>query len=53
MEKWSEEEMQEYEDYLDSLTMEEVEDELMFIQMIGKAKTEGKNIVYNESQYVC
>ena len=53
MHNWTKDEMEEYEDYLDSLSDLEFQAELKFIELIGKAKEQGKAIVPYESEYVC
>lgn len=47
----SQEEWEEYEDYLQRLTPEELKIELEWLDTIGKAKMRGCTIVPNESYY--
>ncbi len=48
---WSDEDWDEYEEYLLSLTAKELEIELKVLETLGKAKKEGKNIVPSETFY--
>ena len=45
------EEMEEYEEYLQELTSEELKIELQWLESIGEAKKRGSTIVPNESYY--
>ena len=53
MHQWTRDEMREYEEYLDSLTEDEFEIELKFLETLGKAKQAGKQIVPYESEFLC
>jgi hypothetical protein len=48
---WSDEDWDDYEEFLQSLNEEELENELKMLKSLGKAKKEGKNIVPNETFY--
>lgn len=48
---WSDEDWDEYEEYLSNLTCQELETELQLLQSLGKAKQMGKIIVPNDSLY--
>jgi len=48
---WSDEDWDDYEEYLQNLSAKEIEIELKLLQSLGKAKKEGKNIVPNETFY--
>ena len=45
------EEWQEYEEYLDGLTSEELKIEMEWLKSVGEAKMRGSFIVPNESYY--
>ena len=45
------EEWEEYEDYLQELTSEELKIELQWLESIGQAKRRGCTVVPNESYY--
>lgn len=47
----SQEEWEDYEDYLQELTQEELKVELQWLSSIGEAKKRGSFIVPNESYY--
>jgi hypothetical protein len=47
----TQEEWQEYEEYLEELTDEELKIELQWLESIGQAKKRGSTIVPNESYY--
>jgi hypothetical protein len=47
----SQEEWEEYEDYLQELTSEELKIELQWLESIGQAKKRGSTVVQNESYY--
>jgi hypothetical protein len=51
MSKWNDEDWDDYEEYLETLTCQELENELKFLESLGKAKKEGKTIVVNDSLY--
>jgi hypothetical protein len=48
---WSDEDWDDYEEYLQKLSAKELQNELQLLRAIGKAKREGKNIVPNETFY--
>ena len=48
---WSNEDWDDYEEYLQNLSANELEIELKLLHSLGKAKREGKNIVPNETFY--
>ena len=48
---WSDEDWDDYEEYLQNLSAAELEIELKLLKTLGKAKKEGKNIVPNETFY--
>ena len=48
---WSDEDWDDYEEYLQNLSAKEIEIELKLLHSLGKAKKEGKNIVPNETFY--
>ena len=45
------EEWQEYEEYLDELSAEELKIEMSWLKSIGEAKQRGSTVVYSESYY--
>ncbi len=45
------EEMQEYQEYLAELTEEELKIELQWLESIGQAKKRGSTVVQNDSYY--
>ena len=47
----SAEEWQEYEEYLDGLTSEELRIEMEWLKSVGEAKKRGSTVVYLESYY--
>ena len=47
----SAQEWQEYEEYLQELTSEELKIELQWLQSIGEAKKRGSTVVYSDSYY--
>ena len=47
----SAEEWQEYEEYLDELTSEELRIEMEWLKSVGEAKQRGSTVVYLESYY--
>jgi len=49
---WSNEEWDDYEDYLMSLSKEEFDIEIKMLESLGEAKKSGKNLVVNESFYI-
>ena len=49
---WTDEEWDDFEDYLMCLSDEEYEIEMKWIESIANAKMEGKTIVENESNYL-
>lgn len=48
---WSDEEWDDYEEYLQELSDKEIEIELKFLKALGKVKKQGKNIIPNQSYY--
>jgi len=47
----SQDELEEYQDYLQELTAEELKIELQWLESIGQAKMRGSTVVQNESYY--
>ena len=47
----SQEEWEDYEEYLQELTSDELKIELQWLQSIGEAKKRGSTVVPNESYY--
>ena len=48
---WTEEELQDFMEYLSEMSDEELQFELKLIESLGEAKKMGKNIVFNDSIY--
>lgn len=48
---WSDEDWDDYKEFLQNLSAQELENELKMLKTLGKAKKEGKNIVPNETFY--
>lgn len=48
---WNDEDWDDYEEYLSSLSCQELEIELQLLKSLGKAKKMGKIIVPNDSLY--
>jgi len=49
---WNDEDWDDYEEYLQSLSAKELEIELKLLETLGKAKKEGKIIVPSETFYI-
>jgi hypothetical protein len=50
-ESWSDEDWYDFEEYLQGLDCQEFKDELKFMEMLGKAKKSGKNVVVIDHYY--
>ena len=49
---WSDNDWDDYEEYLQSLPPIQLKNELKSLELLGKAKANGKNIVVNNSYYI-
>ena len=52
MENWTDEQVEDLENYLATLTEDELKLELQYIEMIGQAKKSGKILVLDDGDYL-
>jgi hypothetical protein len=52
MENWTDEQVEDLENYLATLTEDELKLELQYIEMIGQAKKNGKILVLDDGDYL-